>query len=149
MALTPIAENLFTWPADQPELIGGRRRGTGEIVFPFSGAPGDERIHLKREGFLWSWTVQRFPPKRPPYRGPVALESFTPFAVGYVELPQQVRVESRLVDCEPQELRIGMPMELAIVPLGSPALGSEPGGSDVMIFAFRPLRRPSRDARPP
>ena len=37
---------------------------------------------------LWSWTVQRFRPKSPPYAGPVAFE---PYAVGYVDLGEDHR----------------------------------------------------------
>ena len=65
------------------------------------------------QGTLWTWTVQGFRPKSPPYEG---RRSSSPTRVGYVELPGEVKVETLLVDVDPAELRIGMPMELAIVP---------------------------------
>jgi uncharacterized OB-fold protein len=58
-------------------------------------------------------------------------EAFEPFGVGYVELPGEVRVEARLTENDPRRLRIGMPMELTLVPA--------PGGSGTMTFAFRPV----------
>ena len=73
-----------------------------------------EERRLARRGTLWTWTVQRFPPKSPPYAG--AAEEFEPYGVGYVELPGEVRVEARLTESDPARLRIGMPMELTLIP---------------------------------
>ena len=30
----PIAENLFTWPSEQPKLLGSRDTETGRYFFP-------------------------------------------------------------------------------------------------------------------
>ena len=49
-----------------------------------------------------------------PYVGPTT--PFEPYGVGYVELPGEVRVEARLTEADPARLRIGMPMELTVVP---------------------------------
>jgi len=53
-----------------------------------------EALELARQGVVWAHTVQRFAPKSPPYVPPA--EGFQPFAVGYVELPDGVRVEAVL-----------------------------------------------------
>jgi uncharacterized protein len=111
--LAPIASDLWTDEA-QPRLIGGQRKSTGEIVFPMpegDAAADFDRYPLSRQGTLWSWTIQSFRPKSPPYDGP---EEFTPFALGYVELPGEVIVETRLTTTE--GLKIGMPVEFAIIP---------------------------------
>lgn len=79
---------------------------------------------------MWSWTVQRFRPKTPPYKGP---EEFEPFAIGYVELPGATIVESRLADVAFDDLRIGMPMKLTAVPFTT-----DDEGRQVMTFAFIP-----------
>lgn len=124
--MVPVAEGLWTNEA-APRLIGGRRLSDGEVVFPLpegDAAALYEPVPLSRTGTLWSWTVQRFEPKRPPYAGPVP---FAPFAIGYVELPELI-VETRL-DADPDQLAIGMAMELAIVPFV--------GGRDT--FGFKPL----------
>ena len=110
--MTPIAPNLWT-DEPEPRLIGGRG-ADGRIRFPMpEGDAGAafEPVPLSRCGTLWSWTVQRFEPKRPPYAGP---QPFVPFMLGYVELPGEVIVESLLVGIE--QPRIGMALELAIVP---------------------------------
>ena len=57
-------------------------------------------------------------------------EDFEPYGVGYVELPGEVRVEARLTEADPAQLRIGMPMELVLVPA--------PGDGGAVTFAFRP-----------
>ena len=123
--LTPIAPNLWT-DEPQPRLIGGRKP-SGEIVFPLP--PGDagaamEPVALSRRGKLWSWTSQEFEPKEP-YAGP---KPFEPYLIGYVEMPGEVIVESRLVGASLADLELGMPMELVIVPLDGQRA----------TFAFRP-----------
>jgi uncharacterized OB-fold protein len=90
----------------------------------------DERL-LAPAGSLWSWTIQRFQPKEP-YKGP---EPFEPYGVGYVELPGEVIVESRLTTADPEELEIGRPMELVVVPFVT-----RDDGTEVVTFAFRPAR---------
>jgi uncharacterized OB-fold protein len=51
-------------------------------------------VELSGEGTLWTWTVQRFAPKSPPYLPPPG--GFTPFVLGYVELPEGLRVAAVL-----------------------------------------------------
>ena len=89
---------------------------------------------LASRGTLWTWTVQSFPPKAPPYLGPTDPATFEPFGVGYVELPGELRVEGRLTEADPSRLRIGMEMELVVVPLGTDASGAE-----IVTFGFRPV----------
>lgn len=123
-----IAEGLIT-SENPPRLIGGRHRESGRIVFPCPEGNDYEPWPLGREGRLWSYTIQRYRPKSPPYLGP---ESFAPWPVGYVELPGETIVEARLTDVEPDAIRIGMALELALVPLDPAA--AEP----VLIPAFAP-----------
>jgi len=137
---TPVAEGIFTWPSADPHLIGSRCVNCGNHMFPVqSGCPRctgneTETVELGTRGTLWTWTVQGFPPKAPPYAGPTDPARFQAFGVGYVELPGQVKVEARLTEADPQKLRIGMEMELVIVPLCT-----DDDGNDVMTFAFQPV----------
>ena len=55
-----------------------------------------QRIDLARRGTVWAFTIQRFAPKSPPYVPPA--DGFQPFAVGYVELAEGVKVEA-VLDC--------------------------------------------------
>ena len=127
-ALNAIADGLFTDEA-QPRLIGGRDRVTGRVVFPCPEGDDYEPHPLGRDGTLWSWTVQRYRPKSPPYTGP---EAFAPWIVASIELPETI-VEARLVDIDPADVSIGLPVTLTATPL-DPAHPSER-----MIPAFRPV----------
>lgn len=120
-SLFPIAPNIFVEgslsdPAG-PQLLAGRHRESGRLVFPCpaTGAgAAHEPYALARRGTLWSFTIQRFRPKSPPYAGP---EAFEPYAVGYVELPGEIIVESRLTGIPFDKLQIGMPVRLTALPL--------------------------------
>ena len=127
----PVDAGLFA-DGSAPRLVGGRARMSGRIVFPLPADRDAFEPHaLLRTGRLWSYTVQRFAPKSPPYAGS---QPFEPFAVGYVELPGEVIVESRLTGVSFEDLRVGMPLELTLVPLRT-----DPDGTVVVTYAFRPV----------
>ncbi len=139
MAQVPVAEGVFTWPSDDPQLIGSRCTACGIVTFPRQGscprcanADMAEQL-LARRGKLWAWTTQNFPPPSPPYAGPRG-ESFVPFGVGYVELPGEVKVETRLTETDPARLTPGIEMELVVVPFNV-----DDDGNEIMTFAFRPV----------
>jgi uncharacterized OB-fold protein len=126
-----IANGLFT-AGTQPRLIGGRDRETGGIVFPCpTGNSRFDPVELPRRGRIWSWTIQRFRPKTPPYTGP---DVFDPFAIGYVELPDAVIVETRLTNMAFDAIYIGMEVETVTVPVGTDAQGRT-----VIAYAFSPV----------
>jgi uncharacterized OB-fold protein len=136
MPAIAVAEGLFTWPSDEPRLIGGSCRTCGTTTFPQQDScpkcTGQDVVEqlLDRRGTLWTYTVQGFKPKSP-YLGP---DPFEPYGVGYVELPEGVMVESRLTESDPQRLQIGATMELVVIPFRR-----DEAGNDVVTFAFRPL----------
>ena len=131
----PVADGLLGGSEGAPELIGSECLRCGVVAFPRQGScaactSSDVRERrLARRGTLWTWTIQCFPPKSPPYAG--AADEFEPFGVGYVELPGELRVEARLTVADPERLRIGMPMELVLLPT--------PGGDGALTYAFRPV----------
>lgn len=132
-----VDPSLVTETDQGPALLGSRCRDCAAHTFPAQGGcprcTGSDMadVALSRTGTLWSWTTQGFRPK-PPYTGS---ESHEPYAVGYVELPGQLLVETRLVETDPDRLEIGMPVELALVPFRDDADGP------VHTFAF--VRRTS------
>jgi uncharacterized OB-fold protein len=135
----PIAADLFTWPAEPVHLLGSRCDGCATVVFPAQdgcpccGRPGMARTALSRRGTLWTWTSQDFLPKAP-YAGPETEADFAGYLVGYVELPEGVRVVTRLVDVDRAEVRIGMEMELVTVPFTV-----DPDGTEVLAYGFAPV----------
>jgi uncharacterized OB-fold protein len=138
MARVPVAEGVFTWPADDPQLIGSRCTACGIVTFPTQDscprcASTEMAEHLlARRGSLWAWTTQEFPPPSPPYTGSTGA-AFVPFGVGYVDLGD-VKVEAHLTEADPEVLEHGMEMELALVPFRT-----DDDGNEVVTFAFRPV----------
>ncbi len=136
MNQVPVAEGIFTFPSDQPQLIGSRCTLCGIVTFPAQDAcprcaSTEMAEHLlARRGRLWAWTTQEFPPPAPPYAG-ASGAAFVPFAVGYVELGD-VKVETRLATADPEALRHGMEMELVLEPFRT-----DDDGNQVMTFAFK------------
>jgi uncharacterized protein len=128
--MRPIAEGLFT-NETPPRLIGGRNRATGRIVFPCPPSKDYEPYPLKREGTLWSYTIQRYRPKSPPYAGP---DAFKPWPVAYVTLEGETIVEARLTDVAFDAITIGMKLMMTPVAL-------DPGTPDSpYVPAFAPVR---------
>jgi uncharacterized OB-fold protein len=135
----PVAEDLFTWPSEDPRLIGMRCDSCATLSFPVStGCPrcGSDLLtweQLESEGSLWSWTSQEFLPKAP-YLGAATPETFEPWFVGVVELGGAIRVEGRLVDVDRETISIGQRMRTVVVPFAS-----DDDGRDVLTFAFAPV----------
>ena len=131
------------WSDDaEPHLMGGRL-ASGEIVFPMpqgDAAKDVEPYKLSRQGKLWSWTTQGFLPKTP-YEGPGSGPNegppdFVPFLIGYVELPGEVIVESRIVGAKLEDLELNMPVEFCVVPFNDTH----------DTFAFRPINQSESQA---
>lgn len=122
---TTVDDALFVETAEGPALLGSRCTDCAAHTFPRQGGcprctgSAMEDVPLSRTGTLWSWTVQGFRPK-PPYTG---TENYEPYGVGYVELPGQLIVETRLVETDPVKLEIGMAVELVLTPFRDDEFG--------------------------
>ena len=129
--MTPIAEGLFELEDGVITLIGGFSPSSDNYHFPlldtcpYSGARDVQRVLLSRHGALWAWTAVTAPP--PGYRGEV------PFGFGVVELPEGLRVITRLTEAAPSRLVFGQSMRLDVVPLHV-----DDDGCTVVTYAFTP-----------
>jgi uncharacterized OB-fold protein len=127
-----VRAGLFT---EDGALLGGKCTNCGNVLFPradsctYCAAEDPTPVELSRRGTLWSWTAVTAPP--PGYEGEV------PFGIGIVELPEGVRVISRLTESDPSALHAGQPMECRAVRLHTDA-----EGNDVMTYAFAPVDVP-------
>ena len=139
MTQVAFAPDVFTWPAEEPQLIGGRCSACGAVTFPQQGSCArcgsvEVEAHLlARRGTLWTFTTQEFLPKEP-YAGGETMDTFRPYGVGLVQLGDEVRVEGRLTEGDAAVLHIGMELELAVVPFRT-----DPDGTEVVVFAFAPV----------
>jgi len=136
----PVQEGLFTWPSDEPQLIASRCSACGDVAFPRQQSCPDcssddvDEILLSRRGTVWTWTIQNFPPPIPPYAGSGDRDTFVPYGVAYIELPEGIRVEARLTENDPEKLSIGMEMEMVVE-----KFASDDDGNELVTFAFQPV----------
>ena len=123
----PVHDGLFA----DGRLLGARCTACERHHFPSSsrcpycGSGAVTEVRLSDRGTLWAWTAVTAPP--PGYRGTV------PFGFGVVELPEGVRVITRLTEADPARLTFGMPVRLVI-----DALHTDDDGRSVVSYAFAP-----------
>ena len=130
-----VAEGVFVERNGKPTLIAGRRKADGGMRFPMPSGPDAalyDAVEITGDGRLWSYTMQRFRPKTPPYIGADDEKTFKPFALGYVEFPGQVIVEGRILVDDIADLKIGQPMRVAIETFPTSSRG------ELSTYAFEP-----------
>ena len=115
-----------------PHLLGSRCRACGTLSFPpqhFCSQcleSDTESIELSNEGKIYSFTVVE--------RESLAPADFEiPFAYGYIDLPERIRVLAKIVVCDPRSLAIDMPVTLTLE-----KKRTDQNGNDVMVFRFTP-----------
>jgi uncharacterized OB-fold protein len=129
-----VRDGLFT-DTDRPRLLGSRCEVCGKHHFPrhdtcpYCASDRSEPVELSAAGRLWAWTVVTTAP--PGYRGDV------PYGFGVVELPEGLRVVSRLTETDPTRLSTGQSVELVVVPV---LVDDE--GRRVVTYAFAPRDDP-------
>ena len=128
-ASVPVVDRLFTVDVDgSARLVGGRCNACGRHQFPrssqcpYCGGETEDAL-LSPAGTLWAWTAVTAAP--PGYRGEV------PYGFGVVELPEGLRVLTRLTEADPANLRCGQGMRLELVPLHT-----DDEGREVLTWAF-------------
>ena len=131
-ARRPVHDGLFRLGGDgEIRLLGGFSSTSGKYHFPrlpacpYTGADDVEAVELSDRGTLWGWTAVTAPP--PGYQGDV------PFGFGIVELPEGLRVITRLTEPAPDRLQRGQAMRLVIAPLHV-----DDEGRSVVTYAFTP-----------
>ena len=82
-------------------------------------------VDLGDKGVLFSFTIVRIPPAGWP--------GGIPYVLGQVELPSGPQVLAEVIDCEHDDLKIGMAVEMVLK-----AVPSENGGPDKAVYKWRP-----------
>jgi uncharacterized OB-fold protein len=126
-----VREGLFDWPSENPSLIGHRCRLCGKVFFPRRFICSEcfkegtlEEIRLSRRGTLYTFCVLE--------RGPIGFDP--PYAVGYIDLPEGLRIYSLLTEMSLEKLKIGMEMELVIEKIRKDSEGNE-----IIGYKFKPV----------
>jgi uncharacterized OB-fold protein len=133
MAQVPIHPGLFTLPGDPrgTRLLAGRCAACDRCHFPaadtcpYCSATDCGVSAIGATGTLYLHTTVNARP--PGYRGEV------PYGFGLVDLPEGLRVVSRLTESRLDVLRPGLAVELEIAPLFT-----NDAGDEVLSFAYRP-----------
>ena len=128
-----INEKLFKLPSPEEEsrLTGVKCRSCGELFFPRRTkcikcfAEEMEEEPLGRRGKVYSYTIVHH--ATPGYKGPI------PYAVGAVELPGGIVILSPLTQCQLDQLKIGMDVELVLE-----KLYEDENGNEVISYKFKP-----------
>jgi len=127
-ARVPFREGLFEETPEGWALVGARCKKCGQIIFPgretcLNCLGNDlEPVHLSRNGKLYSYTIVHMPSEhfQPPY------------AIGWIELKEGIKVFSQIRGWREHPLKIGMDMALAYEKLWDEA------DREVMGYVFRP-----------
>lgn len=127
----PIAPRLFETRGDETWLLAAACDACARLHFPAGDAcpycSGDacrERL-VGATGTLFLHTAIA---SRPPgYRGEL------PFGFGVVELPEGLRVVTRLTETDPSRLRQGQAMRLVVT-----SLHTDDDGTPVVSYAYAP-----------
>jgi uncharacterized OB-fold protein len=127
-----IEEGWFCDFGQGAALTGGRCPACGKIYFPpkqvcpgcFEGE--QQKVPLSRKGKLHTFARS--------HMGPPGLP--TPYVIGFIELPEGIKLFSLLSQCEPCEkvLKIGMEMEMTIEPIRRDEKGNE-----IIGYKFHPV----------
>lgn len=130
---------LFTWPSDQPRLIGAKCKTCGEVTFPkipqcpkcFTETM--EETLLSTRGKVYASTISYLAPWTM-YKGKV------PYSFGHVELPERVLIPCRFFP-ELQSGELAPPLIGTDVELSIEEWGEDDQGNMVMMHTFRSVRK--------
>ncbi len=133
MARVPIHPALFTPPDDPrgPHLIAARCHACATLRFPatdacpYCGHGECSTQAVGARGVLALYTVVTARP--PGYRGPL------PYGFGVVDLPEGLRIVTRLTETRLEALRAGLPVVLEIA-----SLHVDDQGDEVLSWAYAP-----------
>ena len=105
----------------------GRRYIGRRMVCPSCGSRDLKVVSLSRTGKIYSFTVVRTPPR--------GRENYGPYVMAIVELDDGVRVMGEVVDIDPSEVEIGMPVEVVFRKIGE----EDKAGIIYYGYKFRPI----------
>jgi len=124
-------ENRWFWEAlKRHELYLQKCRDCSEqryyprALCPECLSPRTEYVRSSSKGEIYTFTVT--------YQNQAAgFRESLPYVLGYVELSEGIKVLTNVIDCKPEDVRIGMPVEVVY----------EDVTPEVTLAKFRPARQ--------
>lgn len=125
----PVKEGAFTEEAEGGVLLANRCKSCGRVFFPkvvfclSCFHENLEEMRLSRRGKLYSYTIGHMP----------STHFMPPYAIGYVDMPEGVRIFAPLKMVADKPFKIGMEMEVVIEKLW------QEGDDEVVGYKFKPV----------
>jgi len=127
--VVPVREGILVEDAEGGRLLGNKCKCCGQLFFPkarfcFTCFNKDmEEAVLSRHGRLYSYTIAHMP----------STHFQPPYAIGFVDLPEGVRVFAPLKMTEAKPFKVGMDMEVVIEKLW------QEDDKQVIGYKFKPV----------
>lgn len=125
----PFRKEIFKNVNNMSFLLGSQCKSCKQIFFPKIEACINcfskdlEEVVLSRKGKLYTFTISYMPVH---YFDP-------PHAMGYIELPEGIRIFAPIVDWDEKKLKVGMEMELVVGKLW------ERNENEIIGYKFKPV----------
>jgi uncharacterized OB-fold protein len=126
-----IEDRWFQGFGDDIRLMGTRCETCGFTSFPSRpvcsccGGETLKDVPISKTGTLHTYARS--------VMGPTDMEK--PYVLGFIDLPEGIRIYSLITDCDYERLKVGMPMEMLI---GS--VKKDESGNDICSYMFRPTK---------
>ena len=125
----PIREGAFVESQGGGILLANKCKSCGQVFFPkvefCLSCLGEkmEELKLSRRGKLYSYTIGRMP----------SMHFQPPYAIGYVDMPEGVRIFAPLELRKDKPLTVGMDMEVTIEKLW------DEDDKEIIGYKFKPV----------
>ncbi len=128
-------EKVWFGKSDEgPVLVGTKCDACDKVFFPKKLVCPDcfgdalRTVPLSKKGTLHTFSLS--------VMGPPEIEK--PYLIGFIDLPEKIKLFSLITDCEPWDktLKVGMEMEMVIE-----KIKKDEAGNDIVGYKFRPVKR--------
>lgn len=127
-----IEERWFKKQGDEWSLMATRCIDCNKVFFPpktvcprcFDGKL--EEVPLSSKGTLYTYALS--------VMGPTDLTK--PFIMGFIDLPEQIKLYTLITGCQYEDLKVDMPMEMVIE-----EIKKDSDGSSIAGYKFRPVKK--------
>ena len=127
--VVPVREGIFVENAEGGKLLGNKCKSCGQLFFPKAKFcltcfnKDMEEVVLSRRGKLYSYTIGYMP----------STHFQPPYAIGFVDMPEGIRIFAPLKMVEDRPFKVGMDMEVVIEELW------QENDKQVIGYKFKPV----------
>ena len=125
----PVKEGTFMESPEGGVLLANKCKSCGQVFFPKAVFcltclnEEMEEVKLSRKGMLYTYTIVRMP----------SMHFEPPYAIGYVNMPEGIKIFAPFIMSEDRPCTIGIDMEVVIDKLW------QEGDSEIIGYKFKPV----------